>query len=92
MSRKELGYLFFCLLISYFVIFKFSDRFKLNATSRILFSTNLFFDPSMVELLTALHVGAELILVPDVATARSSFLEQQIIENRPTFVQVWDVT
>jgi hypothetical protein len=42
--------------------FLFRKRFFITDSSSVLFSTPLNFDPSMVELLTAMHVGAELII------------------------------
>lgn len=51
----------------------------MNELDRILFSTNLFFDPSIVEMFLAMYCGAELIIIPTDFTAKSFLLEKVIL-------------
>ncbi|KAI6222461.1 AMP-binding domain-containing protein [Aphelenchoides fujianensis] len=66
----------------------FVDRFELKATSRVLWSTNLDFDPSILELLVALRVECELFVMPLEFAGKIWPFERAIMAARPTFLQL----
>ncbi|CAD54160.1 AMP-dependent synthetase/ligase domain-containing protein [Caenorhabditis elegans] len=66
----------------------FCSLFNLTSSDSILFSTSLHFDPSIVELFMAFHVGCTLIITPDEYRSEPHKLQKSIDKFQPTVVQL----
>ncbi|EFO86859.1 hypothetical protein CRE_04673 [Caenorhabditis remanei] len=65
----------------------FCSIFHVEPSDSILFSTSLQFDPSIIELFMAFHVGCQLVLTPDNFRNEPHRLQNAIEEFRPTIAQ-----
>lgn len=64
------------------------DHFELNENEKILFKTPFSFDPSVWEILLPLYLGAKLIIAPKGSHLDPHLLNQTIIKNKVTVIQL----
>uniref|UniRef100_A0A915D267 CMP/dCMP-type deaminase domain-containing protein n=1 Tax=Ditylenchus dipsaci TaxID=166011 RepID=A0A915D267_9BILA len=70
-------------------IVDFADRFELASTDTVLFSTQLVFDPSIVEMFLAMYLGCELLIpMPSSDEPQSVLIEQIVTHFDISFVQL----
>lgn len=65
----------------------FCSLFNVTSSDSILFSTSLLFDPSIVELFMAFHIGCKIILTPDYFRSEPHRMQNALEEFRPTIAQ-----
>ncbi|CAO4369546.1 unnamed protein product [Caenorhabditis nigoni] len=65
----------------------FCTIFNVTPSDTILFSTSLLFDPSIVELFMAFHVGCRLLITPDVFRSEPHRMQKAIEKFKPTIAQ-----
>ncbi|PIC42779.1 hypothetical protein B9Z55_009743 [Caenorhabditis nigoni] len=65
----------------------FCTIFDVTPSDTILFSTSLLFDPSIVELFMAFHVGCRLLITPDIFRSEPHRMQKAIEQFKPTIAQ-----
>ncbi|EGT36223.1 hypothetical protein CAEBREN_12473 [Caenorhabditis brenneri] len=84
-NKKQVAVPHFCIRKN---VEHFCSLFELTTSDSILFSTSLLFDPSIIELFMAFHIGCKLILTPDNFRSEPHRMQNALEEFRPTFAQV----
>ncbi|CAL2036694.1 unnamed protein product [Caenorhabditis brenneri] len=83
-NKKQVAVPHFCIRKN---VEHFCSLFELTTSDSILFSTSLLFDPSIIELFMAFHIGCKLILTPDNFRSEPHRMQNALEEFRPTFAQ-----
>lgn len=83
-KKKQVAVPVFCIRKN---VEHFCSTFNVTTLDSILFSTSLLFDPSIIELFMAFHIGCKLILTPDNFRSEPHRMQNSIEKFRPTIAQ-----